>query len=163
MGEVFFIAMKEKNKMTYFLKQTNGLLTAGSIDNFNTMTIGWCHYGYVFGLETIIVYVRKSRYTFDFISKNDYFTVSFYGDEHEEDLKYLGTKSGRNEDKVSKTRLTPVKHFDSVSFKEAKATFYLKKIYQGEIFEDQLSSPVKEKYFVEGNNHYLFIGQVIEK
>ena len=99
----------------------------------------------------------------DYISKNDYFTVSFYGDEHEEDLKYLGTKSGRDEDKVAKTSLTPVKYFDSVSFKEAKATFYLKKIYQGEIFEDQLSQPIKEKYFIKDNNHYLFIGQVIEK
>ena len=163
MGEVVFITMNEKNKKTYFLNQTNGLLTAGTIDNFNTMTIGWCHYGYVFSVETIIVYVRKSRYTFDFISKNDYFTVSFYNDEYKKDLNYLGTKSGRDEDKVAKTSLTPVKYFDSVSFKEAEATFYLKKIYQGEIFEDQLLSPLKEKYFIEDDNHYLFIGQVIEK
>ena len=57
------------------------LLTAGDKDKFNTMTVSWGGLGTIWGKPVATVYVRKSRYTHDFMEDNDYFTVSFYPEE----------------------------------------------------------------------------------
>ena len=59
------------------------LVTAGKIDNFNTMTIGWGMIGTIWRKKTFIVYVKPCRYTYSFMENNEYFTISFY------DKKYI--------------------------------------------------------------------------
>ena len=75
------------------------LLTAGSMDKFNTMTISWGGLGTIWGMPVATVYVRTSRYTHDFMDDNEYFTVSFYPEEMKKTLGVLGSKSGREIDK----------------------------------------------------------------
>ncbi|MCR5608730.1 MAG: hypothetical protein K6G26_06670, partial [Lachnospiraceae bacterium] len=70
------------------------LLTAGDIDNFNTMTISWGGLGTLWGKPVITSYVRQSRLTHDYIDNNEYFTVSFYPEEYKKILGILGSKSG---------------------------------------------------------------------
>ena len=53
------------------------LLTAGKEDDFNTMTISWGNMGTLWERPVMTVYVRTSRYTHDFMDREDYFTVSF--------------------------------------------------------------------------------------
>ena len=57
------------------------LLTAGTPDRFNTMTISWGGLGTIWGKPVATVYVRKSRYTHEFMDDNEYFTISFYPEE----------------------------------------------------------------------------------
>ena len=58
------------------------LLTAGDKNKYNTMTISWGTLGILWNKEVVTVFVRKSRYTHEFIENNEYFTVSFYSDEY---------------------------------------------------------------------------------
>ena len=53
------------------------LLTAGDKEKFNTMTISWGGLGTLWGKPVATVYVRKSRYTHEFMDREDYFTLSF--------------------------------------------------------------------------------------
>ncbi|SJZ32399.1 flavin reductase family protein [Selenihalanaerobacter shriftii] len=81
-------------------------LTVKSADDLNTMTIGWGSIGYIWGKPILMVMVRKSRYTFQLIEKADEFTVSIPLNEGmEEELKFCGTKSGRDYDKFSECNL----------------------------------------------------------
>ena len=80
------------------------LLTAGSMDNFNTMTISWGGMGTLWGKPVVTVYVKPIRYTYEFLEKNDYFTLSFFPEEYRADLLTLGTKSGRDGDKTARRR-----------------------------------------------------------
>ena len=64
-----------KNNNIFDSMKKAALLTAGTIDNFNTMTIGWAVNGVIWGKNVFIVYVRPSRYTYKFMEENDYFTV----------------------------------------------------------------------------------------
>ncbi|MBQ7508626.1 MAG: flavin reductase, partial [Spirochaetales bacterium] len=96
------------------------LVTAGSIDGFNTMTIGWGGLGTLWSRPVATVYVRTSRYTHKFMDENEYFTVSFYPEDKKKILGVLGTKSGRDMDKIHDSGLTPVKAGESVSFAEAE-------------------------------------------
>lgn len=56
------------------------LLTAGcgtEREQWNTMTAGWGSIGFLWNKLTATVYVRPTRYTSEFIDKEDYITLSF--------------------------------------------------------------------------------------
>ncbi len=64
------------------------LLTAGSKDKANTMTISWGGVGILWGKNVAFVFVRDSRYTKELIDKNEFFSLSFLSEKH---------KTGRQE------------------------------------------------------------------
>ncbi|MBQ3375128.1 MAG: flavin reductase [Erysipelotrichaceae bacterium] len=143
------------------------LATAGTIDNFNTCTIGWGSIGTIWTRAAgniVTIYVNPERYTWEFLMNNDYFTVSFFPEEYRKDLQYLGTHSGRDEDKVAKTKLTPVKAGESVSFKEAELTFVCKKIYAAQFDKDKMDPEVYQAVYGYRDwiTHYEFIGTVVD-
>lgn len=71
-----------------------GLLTAGGIEDYNTMTIAWGEAGTMWWKSVVSVYVVPSRHTYGYMQDSDYFVVSLFGSEHKDDLQILGTKSG---------------------------------------------------------------------
>lgn len=143
-----------------------GLLTAGTIDNFNTMTIGWAVNGVIWGKNVFIVYVRPSRYTYDYMESNDLFTISFYDDEYKKALGYLGTKSGRDTDKIKDVNFTPEEIFGSVTFKEAKLSVVCKLLYKQDMNGDEFPSEILDRYYKTeegyGDYHRYYIGEIIE-
>ena len=70
------------------------LLTAGTSQKFNSMTISWGGVGTLWGKPVVTAYVRTSRYTHEFMDDNDYFTVSFYKEDMKRILGVFGSKSG---------------------------------------------------------------------
>ena len=86
-----------------------GLLTAGTPENYNTMTISWGQMGCLWNRPVCTVYVRPCRYTYTFTEACDRFTVSlFEPGEQRSELKMLGTQSGREMDKMHYSGLTPM-------------------------------------------------------
>ena len=104
------------------------LLTAGDNDSFNTMTISWGGLGTLWNKPVATTYVRTSRYTHEFLDNNDYFTVSFFPEEYKKQLGVLGSKSGRDMDKIHDSGLTPKSVDGSVTFEEAEVTLLCKKL-----------------------------------
>lgn len=101
-----------------------GILTCGSPEDFRCMTIGWGMMGNIWGHpgSAITVYVHPSRYTFEYLRDKDYFTVCFLPETYREDAITLGTHSGRDEDKLALTKLTPKKLEHGVGFEQAELT-----------------------------------------
>ena len=138
------------------------LVTAGTMENYNTMTIGWGGFGTLWRKPVCTVYVKPCRYTHSFMDANDYFTVSFYENEHREALGVLGTKSGRDGDKVSEVGFVAVPAGESVTFAQAKTTILCKKIYRQDLVTDAMPADVIEKYYIEEAPHTVFVGEVVE-
>lgn len=138
------------------------LVTVGNKDKFNTMTIGWGTLGTLWSKPICNVYVKKNRYTHDFMDSNDYFTVSFFSEDYRTDMAILGTKSGRDLDKVSLSSLSPIKGDNYVYFKEAKYTLVLKKIYSHDFDIDRIPLECKEHYYKDEPPHTMYVGEVIE-
>ncbi|MDD2434558.1 MAG: flavin reductase family protein [Bacilli bacterium] len=132
------IKVSELEKFNPFTKIEKewALVTAGTLDKCNTMTANWITLGYLWRKNVAFVYVRPQRYTFEFTEKNDYITLSFFGEEYRKVLTYCGTKSGRNEDKIKKSNLTPVQLGGGIGFEEAKLVLVGRKIYTDWIKED---------------------------
>lgn len=138
------------------------LVTAGTPENYNTMTIGWGGLGTLWRKPVCTVYVKPCRYTHRFMDANDYFTVSFYKDDYRSALSALGTKSGRDGDKVAEVGFNAVPCGESVTFSQAKTTLLCKKIYRQDMTMDTMPADVIEKYYTEEAPHTVFVGEVID-
>ena len=138
------------------------LLTAGSADKFNTMTISWGGLGTLWSRPVATVYVKPVRYTHQFMERSDCFTVSFYGEEFRGALTLLGSRSGRDGDKVAAAGLTPVPLEGSVTFKEAKVTLLCKKIYRQDMDTSAMPPEVVREFYQGEAAHTMFIGEVVD-
>lgn len=138
------------------------LLTAGTEQDFNTMTIGWGGLGTLWRKPAATVYVKPVRYTYEFMNREDYFTVSFFSEDYRKDLGYLGSHSGKDEDKVSKTGLTPVALEHGVTFKEAAVTLVCKKMYWQDLDPDNMPQDVVDLFYTTEAPHRMYVGEVVE-
>ena len=130
------------------------LVTAGTQDDWNTMTIGWGEAGTLWSTPTVTVYVHPRRYTHGFMLKNDFFTIQLFGSDHKRDLALLGAKSGRDTNKVQLTSLTPKPIEHGMTFEEATVTLVCRKLYTHQIDLTQVPPEVLEHFASRGNNLY---------
>ena len=141
------------------------LVTAGTDEGgWNTMTIGWGTAGILWSLPTVTVFVHPRRYTHQFLLDNDYFTVQLFDGGYKHDLGILGSKSGRDTDKVALTSLTPKPVEYGMTFAEATTTLVCKKLYTHAIELDAMPADIRERLgaFYAEDAHTVFVGQLID-
>ena len=145
------------------------LATAGTPDDYNTMTIGWGTMGTIWGppkggKQIVEVFLRENRYTSEILLRNDYFTVCFFPEEKRKDLGLLGTKSGRDvPHKIAQTSLTPKPLGNAVGFEEASLTFVCKKIYTHKMIREEVPEDVRNILYSNGDPiHYVFMGEIVD-
>ncbi len=138
------------------------LLTAGTMDKFNSMTISWGGTGTLWGKPVATTYVRTSRYTHEFMDDNDYFTISFYPEDKKDALKVFGSKSGRDIDKMNYEGLTAKAVGDTVTFEEAELTLVCKKLFKQKLDETNMPEEVVKAFYTGDASHDMYIGEVVE-
>jgi flavin reductase (DIM6/NTAB) family NADH-FMN oxidoreductase RutF len=138
------------------------LITSGTLADYNTMTASWGHLGIIWGEPSVQCVVRTSRYTFNYLEKNDTFTLSFFDKQYKPALQFCGTRSGRDCDKAAETGLTPMEIDGSVSFKEARLILVCRKVYAGLYKEENFcDKEALEKWYSNGNAmHKEYIGAI---
>ncbi len=136
------------------------LITAGGKDGYNMMTASWGFAGEMWGADSVAVVIRPQRYTMEFVEKNDYFTVSFYGD-NKDIHKVCGSKSGRDVNKTEAAGLTPVAGEKYTYFKEARMVLVVKKQFVQKLSEDSfVDKAIIERWYPEKDFHYMIIGKI---
>lgn len=138
------------------------LLTAGTPERFNTMTVGWGGLGTLWGKPVVTVYVKPIRYTHEFMEESERFTLTFFGEEHRAALSLLGSRSGREGDKIAAAGLTPVFFESGVGFREAQCTIFAKKIYRQDLDRSAIPEDALARYYNGEPAHTLYVGEVTE-
>ena len=138
------------------------LLTAGNKESFNTMTVSWGGMGTIWGKPVATVYVRTSRYTHEFMDREGYFTVSFYPEEYRKVLGVLGSKSGRDMDKMNGSGLTAKALQESVTFAEAEITLVCRKMFMQRLEPSNITDPDAAKFYAGDAPHDMYIGEVVD-
>ena len=138
------------------------LLTAGNKDSFNTMTISWGGLGTLWGKPVSTVYVRTSRLTHDFMDREDYYTVSFFPEQYKKQLGVLGSKSGRDMDKMKDSGLTPKFIENSVTFEEAEITLVCKKLFMQPLEVERIPADIRNALYSKDAPHDMYIGEVTQ-
>lgn len=154
------------------------IITAGTMENFNGCTVSWGTLGTLWTRpgktgSIVTVYLYPTRYTQQFFKDHDTFTVSFFPATEKKALAYMGSHSGRDEDKVAAAGLTPVPFGGSVTYEEAKTTFLCRKIYQHQLTKEDLAEDI-QAYYADNpqaypvdeqgdwHPHWMFIGEIMD-
>ncbi len=168
----------EKDYKIFELFRNNwALVTAGDMQHFNSCTVSWGSMGTLWtrpggGGSVITVYIHPGRYTHGFMLNSDTFTVSFFPKECRKALSYIGSHSGRDEDKAAAAHLTPVPMENSVTYQEASQAFLCRKVYQHQFAKEDIAPDVQEYYREhpgvypvdekgEWQPHWVFVGEII--
>lgn len=138
------------------------LITAGDENKVNTMTASWGGLGVMYGKNVAFIVVRPQRYTREFIDREETFSLSFLDKTHKEALKYLGTVSGRNEDKITKSGLTIDRYEQTPYFNEANQVLICKKLYkQAMDGTSLLNEKLDRTWYSNKDYHILYIAEIV--
>lgn len=141
------------------------LITAGDSEGFNTMTASWGSFGVLWGRNIVTLYIRSSRHTHSFLERAEGFTCSFLEPEMRDTLVWCGQHSGRDNDKIAATGLTPEylttdSGVERVTFKQASLVLSCTKASVMRLDASQFVVPEPKKHYKDGDYHSVFIGFV---
>lgn len=138
------------------------LITAGTTESYNTMTASWGALGELWNKDVCFIFIRPQRYTKEFVEREEYFTLSFFGEEYKKALTFCGRYSGRDCDKAKETGLTPMSVDGSMSFEESETVIVCKKIAQQDIDpEGFIDKDIGSKNYPTKDYHTMYIGEII--
>jgi flavin reductase (DIM6/NTAB) family NADH-FMN oxidoreductase RutF len=139
------------------------LLSAGKDTSMNMMTIAWGALGELWGKPIVTVYVSTDRYTYKFLEDNEYFTVTAFPEQFRDKLQYIGSVSGRDEDKVKGSGLTPeFTKLGNPIYKEANLAIECKKIYAEQLKKELM--PLEQRQWYDEKKmgvHVMYIGEIV--
>lgn len=139
------------------------LITAGNEEKVNTMTASWGGLGVMYGKNVAFIVIRPQRYTKEFVDREDTFSLSFFDKEYRKTLNYLGTVSGRNEDKITKSGLTLIRYEDTPYFDEANHVLICKKLFSQPLStEGIIEERLTNTWYRNGDNHTLYIAEITD-
>ena len=137
---------------------------------FNTMSISWGTMGIQWGLPIFTVFVRGCRHTKPALDATGVFTVSIPLEEVDKNIiRYCGTKSGRDTDKISDLGLhtEPAQVNGVPGIRELALTLECKVVYaQQQVPEAFLGEAVRKIYPAESQNihddfHTAYYGEIV--
>lgn len=157
--------MLEMNPFTKIGKEWM-LVTAGDREKANALTASWGGVGVLWGKNVAFIFIRNSRYTKEFIDKNETFSMTFFSEKYKNDLKYFGAVSGRQEDKFQISGMNLNYHEDIPFVDEGNLVFLCKKMASVPITKDTFADMgIDEKWYSNGdlnNYHTMYIGEITE-
>lgn len=137
------------------------LITAEKDGKTNTMTASWGGLGVMWGLDVAYIVVRPQRYTKEFIDHSERFSLTFFDESMRKGLGYLGTVSGRDENKIEKAGLTVIHEGETPYFEEAKIAIFCKKLYAQELKPEHfIMKELNPQWYPDSDHHTLYIAEV---
>lgn len=141
------------------------LLTVGDFKtgHFNTMTVAWGTFGIMWNKPYAMVVIRPSRYTFEFLNRYPDFTLTAFPEKYNDDLTLLGTRSGRDGDKLAETSLHAVaaQKVQSPAFAEAELIIECRKTYWNDLIPENFTDASIFRKHESRNTHRLYFGEMV--
>ena len=139
------------------------LVTAEKEGKFNTMTASWGGLGVIWGAPAATCYIRPQRYTKEFVDREEYFTLTFFGEEWRKALSLCGSKSGRDTDKVKECGITvKTAACGAPYFEEAELVLVCRKRFAQDMDPANIPQDIKEKWYPNQDYHTMYIGEIVE-
>jgi len=139
------------------------LLTAGTIDECNMMTVAWGSIGCMWNKPFAQILVRPQRHTRKYVEQSDSFTLCAFPEEYRKDLLTLGTISGRDGDKLSKTGLTlkASRRVAAPSYNEAIFILECRKIYFQDMDPSGFIDKTIQDNYAANDYHRIYFGEIL--
>ncbi len=137
------------------------LISAGTKEDWNTMTASWGGLGVLWNKPVAFVFVRPTRYTFDFMDKGPVFSLSFFDPSYKKALAFCGAHSGRNTDKAEGSGLSPIVFEDgTISFSEAAEVLTCRTLYTQDLLPGRFADGSLETHYPNKDYHRLYVAEL---
>jgi len=131
-------------------------------DRMNVMTIGWAMFGYVWRRSTMMIAIRKSRFTHGLIEQADSFTVNVPTANMGKEINLCGTKSGRDCNKFREGHLSTIKAKQVTSpILKIPGYHYECRIICKAPMDPKLISTDLEQLYPAKDYHTLYFGEIL--
>lgn len=136
-------------------------INAGDSVKNNAMTASWGGLGVMWGKNVAYVVIRPTRFTKEFVDAEQRFALCFFDEAAKKELSYLGSVSGRDEDKVAKSGFTLLYDQGAPYFAEAGLVLFCRKLY-AQVFEPGcfIEKELDPKWYPEQDYHTLYIVEI---
>jgi len=125
------------------------------------MTASWGGLGIMWNKPVAFVVIRPQRYTKEFVDASERLSLTFFGEEYRQMLGYMGTVSGRDEDKVAVQGLTVTYEGETPYFEEADTAMITRVLFAQPYEESSfLDKAVIEKNYPTKDYHTLYICEI---
>ena len=122
--------------------------TAGKKDHYNSMTASGGGFGVLFKKPVSWCVFRSDRYTLEMIQKEQTYTLSYFPDDYREQMMFLGSKSGRDSDKMKEAELISIETpSQNMSFEKARLIFECKLM--------QITTPDPDDFYSQEARDYI--------
>lgn len=139
------------------------LITAGTAEKCNTMTASWGGLGVLWNTPSATCYIRPQRYTKEFVDREAYFTLAFFGEEYRKALQLCGSRSGREADKVKECGFTvKAAECGAPYFEEAELVLVCRKRFVQPMDPANIPQDVKDRFYADKDYHVMYIGEIAE-
>jgi flavin reductase (DIM6/NTAB) family NADH-FMN oxidoreductase RutF len=138
------------------------LITSGNMQSYNMMTASWGNLGILWNKPIASVFVRPQRYTYEFLEKNEFFTLTFFDHKYRSLLNKLGSESGRNTNKMNIEGLDAVgTNHNAVFFQQSRLVMECRKVYYADINPDHFLDKTIAGMYPNNDFHRMYIGEII--
>ncbi len=139
-----------------------GLVTAGTEENANTMTVSWGSLGFLWNMPICNIYIRPERYTYQFTESENLFTLSFLPSEFRKALQFCGSETGRGRNKISDAGLSAIKlENGGIGITQANLIIECEKIYYNDLIPDNFLSSDINKFYESHGIHRMYTGRIL--
>lgn len=137
------------------------LITAQKDEKINTMTASWGGLGVMWNKNVAFIVLRPQRYTKELVDNSETFSLSFLDSSFKKQLGYLGSVSGRDENKIEKSNLTVIESGTAPYFDEANTVILCKKLYSQEYKpECFIAKELNDEWYPDKDHHTLYIAEI---
>ena len=138
------------------------LIAAGNKKSYNMMTASWGGCGILWNKPVAFIFVRPQRYTLEFLEKHDHFTLNFFDPSYRKTLNLLGTKSGREINKMEVDGMKAIEiNRDTIGFENASLILECKKVYADKLKPENFIDPSFLDHYPLRDYHIIYYGEII--
>ena len=124
------------------------VVTAGKKENYNSMIASGGGLGLLFKKPTTWCLFRSDRYTLEMIKKEHTYTMAYFPKKYDKYALFLGSKSGRDSEKMKEVKLTSIETpLGDISFEEAKLIIQCKLT--------QITTPNPDDFYTQEAKDYI--------
>lgn len=140
------------------MEQEWAIAVASDGTETNGLTIGWASFGILWGKPASTVYVHKDRYSKHIFDVAKYYSICFVKDR--EQLKYFGTVSGKDENKMERCGMTVINDV-APYFAESEVVVFCRVMGKSEFDVNSVDGGVLEWYRRDGV-HTQYYGEIVK-
>ena len=143
------------------------VVTVGNEEDYNSMTASGGGLVLLFRKPATMLLFPSNRYTLELIQKKQTYTLSYFPDEYKKQVMFLGSKSGRDSEKMKEVELTGIQTpSGNMSFQEARLIIECKLIqittpvFPDDFYSQEAIDYLSEPYKDIGEHRKYVFGEI---